>query len=225
MTERQRVRCPETGGGEDVELERAPLGLVVTGCSRYPDGALAGPRTCVRHLDRCDREAREDRERVLLVLANLHDDAAHIATMLIRELTDDGLVVELADVGNAAAPPVADYDAVLIGAHVCFGHHTRAVVAYIRDHRAELARVPALFFSVGSQAVAHGARDARRLTARTGRRPDGTWAFRDATDLQRTDVRAFARLIADAIPEVMLPLPAEDRAGADDARAGRHAEK
>lgn len=205
MSEHKYLPCPETGRLHDVELERTSLGVVVSGCNRFPDGVLGCQRGCACIVDRQNRMDAETRERVLFVLANLHDDAAHIASMIVKELAGDGLVVELAELGGRAVPPVADYDAVIVGAHVRFGHHARNVIAYIRDHVGELGATPAFFYSVGGRAAIHRERDARRLTERTGWQPTMSWAFTDATDLQGVEVRAFARLVADEIPPVLQP--------------------
>lgn len=204
MSDRKRILCPDTGRLQEVELEHTSLGVVVTSCDRYPDAPLACGRACARRTDAQDREIIDDRERVLIVLANLHDDAAHIATQLIQALTADGLCVEVAEVGGSGVPPLADYDAVIVGTHVRFGHPTRSVVAYIRDHLGELTDVPAFYYSVGGRAMVRRGRDSRRLTERTGWHPEMTWAFTVDSDLQNVEIRAFARLVADAIPLTML---------------------
>lgn len=204
MTERKRITCPETGSLEEVELERTPLGLIITGCSRYRDGALACPRECARRMDRRDRMAVDDRDRILLVLANLHDDAAQVATMLAEELATDGVTVELAALGARSVPPLADYDAAVIGAQAHLGHDDRAVMDYIGDHVAELATLPAFFYSVGGRGF-HFESYARRMARRTGWQPTATWRFADRSDAPRADVRAFARLIGDEIPAALQP--------------------
>lgn len=205
MAERKRILCTETGALEEIELEHTSLGVVVSGCTRGLDAEPACHRGCARRLDAGDREHLEDRERVLLVLANLHDDAAHVATMLIADLTAEGLTVELAALAGNGVPPTADYDAVVVGTHVRFGHPAREVVAYIRDHLDELGATPAFFYSVGSHATTHRERDVRRMTERTGWQPTMSWAFRGADDLQGVEVRAFARLVADEIPSARQP--------------------
>lgn len=205
MSERKHVACPETGALQQVELEHTSVGLVVSGCSRFPDGVLACARGCARRLDQREHNDLEARERVLIVLANLHDDAAHVATKLAQELAGDGLVVEVAEIGSRGIPPLADYDGVIVGAHVRFGHHTREVVDYIRDHLVELRALPAFFYSVGSRATLHRDRDAQRLALRTGWRPAEIWTFTDASDLQDIEVRAFSRLVADEIPQALQP--------------------
>jgi len=205
MTEKKRVTCPETGHLEEVELERTPLGVVVTGCSRFRDGVPTCPRECARRMDRRDRIDVENRERVLLVLANLHDDAAQVATMLAEDLAADRMTVELAELGAHHTPPLADYDAVIIGARVRLGRHDRAVIDYIREHRGTLATLPAFFYSVGGHGVLDRDTYAHRMTRRTGWKPTATTSFADASPLQRGGVNAFARLVADETPFAIQP--------------------
>lgn len=204
MTERKRITCPETGSLEQVDLERTPLGLIVTGCTRYCDGDLACARECARRMDRRDRKEVDGRERVLLVLANLRDDAAQVATLLAEELAADGLAVELAALGTRSVPPLADYDAVVIGVHARLGHDDRAVMGYIDDRLADLATLPAFFYSVGGRGF-HFESYAGRMARRTGWQPTASWKFADRSEAPRADVRAFARLIGDEIPAALQP--------------------
>ncbi|MBV8762923.1 MAG: hypothetical protein JO257_36900 [Deltaproteobacteria bacterium] len=204
MSDRKRITCPETGHLEEVELERTPLGLLVTGCSRFGAGPVACPRECARRMDRRDRADEDLRERVLILVANLHDDAARIASSIAAQLAAEGMTAELASLELGHVPPLADYDAVVIGARVRLGQHDRALTTYIREHLAELRTLPAFWYCVGqgsfpSEAVA-------RLTARrTGWQPTATWSFVDASDSQRDEVRGFAELIADEVPALVEP--------------------
>src|SRR5689334_16201965 len=85
---------PRPGRIEHVDLDRTPLGLIVTGCSQFPDGAPACACDCARRMDRRDRGYLEDRERVLVVLATSRNNAARIAASLAESLVDDWLAVE-----------------------------------------------------------------------------------------------------------------------------------
>jgi menaquinone-dependent protoporphyrinogen IX oxidase len=203
--ERKQTTCPETGRLEEVELDRTPLGLIVTGCSRYRDGALACPRECARRMDRRDRADIDDRERVIVVVASLRDDAARVASALARGLTDDGLVVEFAELGPRSMPPLEDYDAVVIGAQVRLGRHARAVIDYIREHRAILATMPTFFYSVGGHCVVDRDGYIERMKQRTGWHPTLVATFANASAVQQPDIRGFAQRIADEIPAVPPP--------------------
>ena len=200
MTERKRLTCPETGHLEEVELERTPLGLVVLGCSRFPDRALGCPRECARRMDRRERMNGDTRDRILLVVPDLRGQAARIAEVLVVELAVDGLVAELAELGGGAVPPLADYDAVVIGANVRLHRIDRSVLRYIREQRDTLVMLPAFFYTVGGHGVYDRETYARRMTRRTGWRPTASTTFADAEPLQRPGVHAFARQIADETP-------------------------
>jgi menaquinone-dependent protoporphyrinogen IX oxidase len=139
----------------------------------------------------------DDRDRVLVVLANLRDDAAHVATMLATELADDHVVVEIAELAARTMPAIEDYDAVVIGLSTGFRRHDRHVLDYIRAHRSALAAVPAFFYSVGSSGALDRLHD---ITRRANWRPLSTASFVDGSSSQQPDVRGFARLIEDAIP-------------------------
>ncbi|HTR50357.1 MAG TPA: flavodoxin domain-containing protein [Kofleriaceae bacterium] len=115
------------------------------------------------------------------------------------------MTVELAELGSRPAPPLADYDAVVIGAHVRLGRHDRAVIDYIREHRGMLVRLPAFFYSVGGHGVFDRDTYAHRMTRRTGWVPTATTSFADAGALQRGGVRAFARVVADETPFALQP--------------------
>src|SRR5262249_51451512 len=99
-----------------------------------------------------------------------------------------------------AVPPLADYDAVVIGGRGGFGGHPRAILDYIREHRSALDDMPASFFTLRRHRG--GSRDAsvERTTHRTGWAPGPARAVADASERQRPDVASFAREISDAVP-------------------------
>jgi hypothetical protein len=54
--ERKLVTCPETAHLEEVDYEPTPLGLLITGCSRFqPRCAVQCARECARRIDRRER--------------------------------------------------------------------------------------------------------------------------------------------------------------------------
>jgi hypothetical protein len=110
--------------------------------------------------DRGDVESR--RERVLVIHAQSRYTRP-VADALAHELSRDGFTVEIADADTRAAPPPADYDAIVIGSRVRFGGHARAIVDYIAHHREALATMPAFLFAVSRDGHAHVGR-LRRAT-------------------------------------------------------------
>ena len=142
------------------------------------------------------------RERILILLANLHDDAARIATMLAAELAVDGLTVALADLASGHVPRLADYDAVIIGTRVRLGENDRALTSYIREHLSELAALPAFWYCVGHGSY-RGDSAARLPARRTGWQPTATWSFVDASASQQAEIEGFSQLIADEVKGVV----------------------
>jgi menaquinone-dependent protoporphyrinogen IX oxidase len=202
MTERKSVTCPESGHLEEVELDRTPLGLVVVGCSRF-GGGIECARECAHRLDKRALAQCETRERVLIVVNKLGDDAARIASQLSEDLVGDDLVVEIAEAGRGAPPP-ADYDAVVIGAQVNHGQLSRELLDYVREYHDELDAMPAFFYSVGAYDVLRRDVYTRKMSHRTAWSPADSTSFADAGETRRGDVREFARTIADAVPPALV---------------------
>lgn len=202
--ERKRITCPETGSLEEVELERTPLGLVVTGCSRFPcDNGLACTRECARRLDRGDHRMVDDHERVLLILGGHSHAIVRVAEALTEDLTRDGFIVERALLELGAPPPLEDYDAVLIGAHVLLGRHSKLVADYIRAHDTALAAMPTFLFALGGPGLPSSAGYVERMTRRTGWRPTASATF-DVSEPIRDQIFDLARRIADEMPPPVL---------------------
>ncbi len=96
--------------------------------------------------------------RILILYATSHGQTHRIADAIADRLRARGHVVELADAGagGRCLPPPADYDAVVLGSRIQFGHHARAIGAYVRAHRAALDEVTSAFFSVSMSASEPG---------------------------------------------------------------------
>ncbi len=220
--ERTRIICPETGRFEDIDCERAPLGVVVAGCSRFePRSAVECTRRCAAQMDRSDRRDVDDRaERILVVRADADHETRPFAEALARCLVRDGFTVELADPTPRTAPPPADYDAVVVGASARSGKHQRSVIEYIVSHRIALGEMPAFYFSVSPESRTRRPhdpqRDTGRITRETGWLPTSTAAFAEAVPHttvdassghvvgEPDDVRGFAARIADEVTALQL---------------------
>ena len=146
--ERKQITCPETAHLEEVDLEPTRLGVVVVGCSRFePRSEVQCTRECARRMDHRNRYDADDRgERVLVVSADAKRTRP-LSNALASALWREGMTVEQAD-ANLAAPPPADYDAVVIGTSARFGRFPRAVRAYVVEHRAALAQIPTFLYVV-----------------------------------------------------------------------------
>ena len=99
--------------------------------------------------------------RVLVIHASHYGQTFAIAERIAQRLRDLGHDVDLGDAhaGVNALPPPEDYDAVVLGSRVEVGRHASALLAYIRQHRAALRRMPTGFFSVSMAAARPDAGD------------------------------------------------------------------
>jgi hypothetical protein len=54
--ERKLITCPDTAQLEEIEYEQSPLGILITGCSRFqPRSCVTCDRECARRMNRRDR--------------------------------------------------------------------------------------------------------------------------------------------------------------------------
>jgi hypothetical protein len=163
--ERKRITCPESAHLETIDYERTRCGIVIDACSRFdPPCAVACAGECARRLDLRDRLHVDDHsERVLVVFANQRASRP-LAAAIAEALEEDGMIVELANADTFAAPPPADYDAVVLGAAGRFPYSLRA---YIRAHRDALRAMPTALFVRDASAVAAVAKRTRWLPTRS----------------------------------------------------------
>lgn len=198
--ERKLVTCPDTGHIEEVELDHTPAGLVVAGCSRFqPTCAVDCPRECARRLDRRDRAAVDDRQRVLVLYASRA--ARPVAEVIAARLAADGFVAELADAAAPSLPPPEDYDAIVLGSASWLGRPARPIIHYVRDHRDALAAMPGFLFAVGTSG------SNQRLIQHTGWHPTDSTTFelgRGRVIEKWSEVAEFALRIADEIPSALI---------------------
>jgi hypothetical protein len=206
--ERKSITGPETAHLEQVELERTPHGIVISTCTRFePPCAVHCTRECARRMDRRDRLAIDDRwERVLVIHADapwMRSIAEYLASLLAR----DQLIVDVAAASDTV-PPLADYEAVVIGTVVRLGRLPRSIARYIARNREILETMPSFLFSLGRITEFLGAPSKRtgwvpRLSAAFVR-PRGLarW-FGDpeaAVACNHGALRGFALAIGDEIP-------------------------
>ncbi len=193
--ERQRITCPETAKREEIEIDRTPCGIVITGCSRFePCSAVECTRACAVRLDRRDRRGVDDiAPRVLVVYTSRYEQTKAIALALADHLSRDDLTAELADADAGTVPPSADYEAVVIGSSTRFGRHPHSVIEYIVRFRDALAAMPSFFFSVGNDD------DLGRMSRATGWRPTGSAVFKTFAP----DHRRFLHRFGGHVPSAM----------------------
>jgi hypothetical protein len=154
---------------------------------------------CARRLDESARQHVDDRsERVLVVHAGVHA----IADMLARELRRDGLIVDVADASPRGAPPPADYDAVIVATRERWRRLAQPAVAYLEQHRGELATMPRFVVLVRDRVTRRFAWDQSRTFQIEAPSLRARWLGEPpARTLKRErSVREIALAISDAIP-------------------------
>jgi len=131
--------------------------------------------------------------KIVIIYATSYGQTAKIARHIARLLTLDGLAVTVMPVDQVPRDLVLqNFDATVLGGSILFGRHQRALVRFIRQHRAALNAVPSAFFSVSGSAASTNAAErgaalrlVERLLANTGWRPRLTTTFGGAMAFTR----------------------------------------
>ena len=141
---------------------------------------------------------------ILVIYASTHGHTATIAARVGEAITREGASAHLRHVSAAEHLEPSGYDAVVVGASIHAGHHQRVVVEWAERHRAELAALPAAFFSVCLTAADDTA-ESRAATARyrdefaaaTGWTPERAVTFAGALQYREYDfaTRLVMRLL------------------------------
>lgn len=210
--ESKLITCPDTAHLEQIEFERTRRGIVIARCSRFtPSDCVNCGGECARRMDIRDHKNDESRSKRVLVAYGHASRTEPIARALRSLLSQDGLVVELADADRSGTLPAPnDYDAVVIGISRRLWRHPPSIVRYLAQHREALADLPGFLFVVGRVVAS----DVGSLAERTGWLPKRTARFtrpprlaRWFGDLNRvatcdTDaLRSFALQIGEDVPE------------------------
>jgi menaquinone-dependent protoporphyrinogen oxidase len=92
--------------------------------------------------------------RILIIYGTRYGQTAKIAERIGNMITDQGHTVTLAK-GDEVASDVslANYDGVVVGASILFGHHQRYIERFVHRHRDKLNEMPSAFFSVSGSAA------------------------------------------------------------------------
>lgn len=90
---------------------------------------------------------------MLLVYATTHGHTAKVAGRISDALRDENVEVDLRDVKDLKDADPVDYEAVIAGGSLHAGRHQRAMVDWVKAHRAVLAERPSAFFSVSLTAA------------------------------------------------------------------------
>lgn len=153
------------------------------------------------------RRQHERMSRILVLYSSVDGQAEKIAGRAAAALSRLGHEVTFE---NAHAPGafarIEAHDAVMIGAAIRFGHHSRALEARVKANLAPIVARPNAFFSVSLSAGGPGAKPAnaegyvRDFMARTGWTPKRVAVFAGALCYSRYNpfIRLMMRLIVGA---------------------------
>ena len=124
------------------------------------------------------------KKRVLIIYASNHGQTRVITDVIARELRARGFEVNSRSaLDGSKLPPPGDFDLVVFGSRIQFGHHASPIIAYLHEYAATLRTMPTAFFSV-SMAAANGGADPNGYLDATftslGWRPTATVAFAGA---------------------------------------------
>ena len=90
----------------------------------------------------------------LIAYATSYGQTAKIAARMADLLMASGEAVTLVNAGNHPRDLHAgEFDGVMIGGSIIGGRHQRALVRFVREHRAVLNTLPSAFFSVSGSAA------------------------------------------------------------------------
>ena len=88
--------------------------------------------------------------RTLLLYSTTDGHTVTICKHIRDALVAAGHEVEINDIRQPSTRPLADWDTIVIGASIRYGHHRPAVKAFIDRHQAALEARPNAFFSVNA---------------------------------------------------------------------------
>lgn len=100
--------------------------------------------------------------RILILYSSSLGHTAKISRRLLSYLVETGHQVRLEPIENSASLNLAEFDKIVLGARIRYGHHAPEVVRFVQEHRQALEGVPSAFFSVNLVA-----RKASRSTPQT----------------------------------------------------------
>jgi len=90
----------------------------------------------------------DHRGRILILYATREHHIDVIADALAVRLRRHGLTVEIGDAATGMMPPPQDYDVVILGLPMTFGHESDLVATYIDENRGALSDLPSALFTV-----------------------------------------------------------------------------
>ncbi|GET85993.1 protoporphyrinogen oxidase-like protein [Leishmania tarentolae] len=89
------------------------------------------------------------RPKYLMLYSTRDGHTKTIMDTIVKQLTEEtGVLCDVVDIKNGDSYKLGDYDKVLIGASIRYGHFSATFIDYVRQHHRELCAMPSAFFSV-----------------------------------------------------------------------------
>jgi len=136
---------------------------------------------------------------VLVIFASVDGQCARVAERIAAVILRAGHAARAIPFGEVSPADLQASDAVIVGASIRYGHHSRGLESFVRDNRVALDARPNAFFSVSLSAGGPGAKPAEawgyvdEFVTRTGWRPGRIASFGGA--LLYTRYNPFIRLM------------------------------
>lgn len=121
--------------------------------------------------------------KILIGYGTSEGQASRIADHLAKVIRSRGFEAESLDLKRSPDISLDGYDAVIIGGSIHMGKHQEEVADFVREHRADLERLPSAFFSVSLAAngdLANAEAYVENFVQLTGWRPAKVGLFRGA---------------------------------------------
>jgi menaquinone-dependent protoporphyrinogen oxidase len=151
----------------------------------------------------CRRDSCRDNgcmARIAIIFGSVDGHTARVAERIAATLVRAGHAVDVAPAGPPGiAASLAQYDAVIVGSAIRYGHHRPQVEALVRANLGTIVERPNAFFSVSLSAGGPGARPAEasgyveEFIERTGWQPRSVALFAGA--LRYTHYNPFIRFM------------------------------
>jgi len=110
-------------------------------------------------------------EPMLVLYATTEGHTRHVAEHVGEQLVEHGLDVKVVDVRSAPRLELSDFSAAVLASPIHASHHDRALIRFVKEHRAALDKLPTAFLSVS-------------LTEAVVESPETTEAKRKESELQ-----------------------------------------
>ena len=86
--------------------------------------------------------------KTLILFSTRDGQTREIASYLASELKELGIQADVANVHRIEEPQWENYDRVVIGASIRYGHYHSAFQAFVKKHATQLNSMPSAFYSV-----------------------------------------------------------------------------